>query len=81
MKGLGVMLLFELDRRQVFQRHMRPLGVVVRAPGLDDDLRFPAASEPLQVQAFVPQAAVKDSLVRPHPAFGSRVAVCGYECC
>lgn len=59
MKGLGSMLLLEFDRGQVLQRHVRPFGVVVAAPSLDDDLRFPAAAEPLEVQALVPEAPVE----------------------
>lgn len=53
------MLLFEVDRRQIAQRQVRALDVVVRTPSLDDDLRFAAAAELLQVQAFVAQAPVE----------------------
>ena len=53
------MLLLEFDRGQVLQRHVRPFGVVVAAPSFDDDLRFPAAAEPLEVQTLVPEAPVE----------------------
>ena len=53
------MLQLELTRRQVIQGHVRPYGVVVPTPSLDDDAGFTARSEPLQVQALVPEAPVK----------------------
>ena len=34
----GVMLLLELERRQVVQAAVRSDGVEVKAPGFDDDL-------------------------------------------
>ena len=36
--GDGVMLLLELERRQVVQAAVRSDGVEVKAPGFDDDL-------------------------------------------
>ena len=42
---------------------MRTYGVVVQAPGLDDDGGLSAAAKPLQVQAFIAQFAVEGLLV------------------
>ena len=36
---------------------MRPNGVVVTSPALDDDLGFPQRIEDLSVEQFIPQAA------------------------
>ena len=49
----GVMLLLELERRQVVQAAVGSDGVEVTPPGLDDDLGFGARSEPLDAQALV----------------------------
>jgi hypothetical protein len=57
------MLSAELDRGQVAKAHMRPHGVVVLAPSLDQDARLSAGAEPFHVQAFVAQPAV-EALVR-----------------
>ena len=42
--GDGVMLLHELERRQVVQAAVRSDGVEVKAPGFDDDLGVGAPS-------------------------------------
>ena len=41
------------------QRGMRPYGVVVASPVLDDDLGFTQRIEDLSVEQFVPQASIE----------------------
>jgi hypothetical protein len=53
------MLLLELQGRQVCEARMRTYGVVVLAPGFDDDGGFSSASKPLEVQALIAQLAVE----------------------
>src|SRR5690242_17044359 len=53
------MVLLELDRGQVADARVRPDGVVVLAPGFDDDLRFASRIESLEAQALVAKPAVE----------------------
>ena len=53
------MLLLELQGRQVRETGMGTYGVVVLAPGFDDDGSFASAAEPLQVQALIAQLSVE----------------------
>ena len=53
------MLPAEFDRSQVVEAAVRPDGVVVLAPGLDQDARLASGSEPFGVQALVAQATVE----------------------
>ena len=50
---------------------MRPHGVVVLAPCLDDDLGFTAGAEPLDAQALVPEPAVEVYKFGNSPTVGS----------
>lgn len=53
------MLRLELQGRQVVQAHMRPDGVVILPPSLDDDLGLSAGAEPLDAQALIAELAVE----------------------
>jgi len=49
----------ELPRGEVAQGHVRSTHIVVPAPSLDLDLSILKGHEPVGVEAFIPQAAVK----------------------
>jgi hypothetical protein len=46
---------------------MRPLGVVVDAPALDDRLGFPEAVEDLAIEQFIPEFAIEGLAVAVLP--------------
>jgi hypothetical protein len=49
---------------------MRPNGVVVPSPGLDDDLGFTQRIEDLSVEQFVPQTSIEAFNVAVLPMSG-----------
>ena len=50
---------FEFVRSEIAQARVRPHGVVVLSPGLDQGHRFLPGSEPLHVEALVAEAAIE----------------------
>jgi len=48
-----MLLLLELERRQVVQAAVRSYCLEVKPPSLDDDLRLGARAEPLDAQALI----------------------------
>ena len=57
--GLGRSCCLNSLGGQVAEAAVGPDGVVVDAPGLDEDGRFAPGSEPLDAQTFVPELAVE----------------------
>src|SRR3954471_691493 len=52
-------LLSEFVWREVVEARMRPHFIVMAAPRFNDHLRFASATEPLEAQALVAEAAVE----------------------